>query len=290
LDVIGKVNTTTTATTPGLNLGTAIASGPTSAANGDIWITNAASPKLAYRIGGVNYYPAVANQFNTFSGGVAISGTTTTPQLQITQLGTGHALVVEDTTSPDAQSTVIDQSGNVGIGTSSPAGKIDCVTGSTGQPIYFRREDNGNQNVQIYNDSGGGYVAMGGSVAKEFSIKNLNAAAINVIAGSNGVYLANAATSWASLSDERTKDIIENITDASTKISSLRAVIGKYKTDSEGTRRSFLIAQDVQAVLPEAVDATNPDKLGLQYSDIIPLLVASIKELTQRVAALESSN
>jgi hypothetical protein len=179
--------------------------------------------------------------------------------------------------------------GNVGIGTTSPAGKIDCVTGSTGQPIYFRREDNGNQNIQIYHDAGGGYVAMGGTVAKELTIKNLNAAAINVIAGSNGVYLANAATSWASLSDERTKDIIENITDAATKVSSLRAVIGKYKTDSEGTRRSFLIAQDVQAVLPEAVDATNPDKLGLQYSDVIPLLVASIKELTQRVAALESN-
>jgi hypothetical protein len=190
--------------------------------------------------------------------------------------------------SSKTDAMMITESGNVGIGTTSPAGKIDCVTGSTGQPIYFRREDNGNQNVQIYNDSGGGYVAMGGSVGKEFTIKNLNALAINVIAGSNGVYLANAATSWASLSDERTKDIIENITDAATKVSSLRAVIGKYKTDSEGTRRSFLIAQDVQAVLPEAVDATNPDKLGLQYSDVIPLLVASIKELTQRVAALES--
>jgi hypothetical protein len=182
----------------------------------------------------------------------------------------------------------IDSSGNVGIGTTSPAGKIDCVIGSS-QPIYFRREDNGGQNVQIYHDAGGGYVAMGGTVAKDLTIKNLNAAAINVIAGSNGVYLASAATSWASLSDERTKDIIENIADAATKVSSLRAVIGKYKTDSEGTRRSFLIAQDVQAVLPEAVDATNPNKLGLQYSDIIPLLVASIKELTQRVAALESN-
>ena len=66
----------------------------------------------------------------------------------------------------------------------------------------------------------------------------------------------------------------------------LRSVIGKYKTDEEGTRRSFLIAQDVQAVLPEAIsttrvkdDETNTEYLGVSYTDVIPLLVASIKEL-----------
>ena len=60
----------------------------------------------------------------------------------------------------------------------------------------------------------------------------------------------------------------------------LRTVIGKYKTDEEGTRRSFLIAQDVQAVLPEAV-VEQEDEIGtlsLAYTDVIPLLTAAIKE------------
>jgi len=105
----------------------------------------------------------------------------------------------------------------------------------------------------------------------------------------NGVYLAsNAATSWTSNSDERNKDIIEPITNAANKVSSLRAVIGKYKKDVEGTRRSFLIAQDVQAVLPEAVDASVPENLGVQYTDVIPLLVAAIQELNAKVTALEA--
>ena len=100
----------------------------------------------------------------------------------------------------------------------------------------------------------------------------------------NGVYLSANATSWTSNSDERLKDIIEPITNAASKVSSLRAVIGKYKTDEEGTRRSFLIAQDVQAVLPEAVtESQSKDQeqsyLGVQYTDVIPLLVAAIKEL-----------
>jgi hypothetical protein len=97
--------------------------------------------------------------------------------------------------------------------------------------------------------------------------------------GTGGVYLGNGGTSWNSASDERIKDIIEPIENGLTKVASLRAVIGKYKTDEEGTRRSFLIAQDVETVLPEAINYSNPDELGLSYTDVIPLLVASIKEL-----------
>jgi hypothetical protein len=117
----------------------------------------------------------------------------------------------------------------------------------------------------------------------------------NVISNTNGVTLANGGTSWGSLSDERKKDIIEPIVDAATKVSSLRAVIGKYKTEEDGIRRAMLIAQDVQAVLPEAVVENKDGDLILQYTDTIPLLVAAIKEqqalittLTDRITALEA--
>jgi hypothetical protein len=107
--------------------------------------------------------------------------------------------------------------------------------------------------------------------------------------GGAGVYLnGTAATSWTSPSDERSKDIIEPIINAVVKVGSLRAVIGKFKSDKNNTRKPFLIAQDVQSVLPEAVDASNPDLLGVSYTDVIPLLVAAIKELTARVQTLEA--
>ena len=51
----------------------------------------------------------------------------------------------------------------------------------------------------------------------------------------------------------------------------------------------FRSAQDVQKVLPEAVDMTNNEKLGLSYTDVIPLLVAAIQELSAKVAALEGA-
>jgi hypothetical protein len=129
---------------------------------------------------------------------------------------------------------------------------------------------------------------------------------INVSAVSSGVQLTSGATSWAAISDERQKDIIEPITNGLTKVTSLRTVIGKYKIDADDRRRVFLIAQDVQAVLPEAVviedEGQETEKLLLSYTDVIPLLVASIKELkaindtqaetinalTARIVALEN--
>jgi hypothetical protein len=103
-----------------------------------------------------------------------------------------------------------------------------------------------------------------------------------------GQYQNYGSSSWTAISDERYKDIIEPIENATEKVASLRSVIGKLKTDPEGTRKSFLIAQDVQKVFPEAVDSNNPEKLGIAYTDIIPLLVASIKELKAELDATKA--
>jgi hypothetical protein len=102
-------------------------------------------------------------------------------------------------------------------------------------------------------------------------------------ASSAGVYVTNGGTSWTGTSDERLKTDLIPITNGLQKVNSLRSVTGRFKTDEEGISRSFLIAQDVQAVLPEAVNTLNDElgTLGLAYTDVIPLLVASIKELKQ---------
>jgi hypothetical protein len=106
--------------------------------------------------------------------------------------------------------------------------------------------------------------------------------------GGTGLYLTNGGTSWTSTSDERLKTDLQPIENAAQKISTLRAVTGRFKTDDENVSRAFLIAQDVQAVLPQAVDASDPEKLGVQYTDVIPLLVAAIKELKAEVDSLKS--
>jgi hypothetical protein len=235
----------------------------------------------------------------------------------------------------------IDTSGNVGIGTSSPASdaRLTLDNGGSGSvALMFRRSGSGEVDCAIQNDAalvfragtdsstvagiteraritsggdllvgtttgvgsgrqelivggnaGGTYIGLGRSGTNaaniqldsgdNLSIQNTASQPINVVATTNGVTLANGGTSWGAFSDERKKDIIEPITNAAEKVSSLRAVIGKYKTEEDGIRRSMLIAQDVQAVLPEAVVENNDGDLILHYTDTIPLLVAAIKEL-----------
>lgn len=113
---------------------------------------------------------------------------------------------------------------------------------------------------------------------------------------SGGVYLNGAsATAWTAVSDERLKENFEEITNAASKVSTLRAVIGNYTFDEEKIRRPFLIAQDLQAVLPEAVTSSVQSKeddteyLGVAYTEVIPLLVAAIKELKAEIDLLKGT-
>jgi hypothetical protein len=179
---------------------------------------------------------------------------------------------------------------------------VNTTAASTGTRFIINGDNAYDAGMTI--TAGGTAIANIGSYAQFISgsasnlvIKGYGPSYTAVITSTGGVALNSGATSWSALSDERYKDIIEPITNGVVKVNSLRAVIGKYKTDEEGKRRSFLIAQDVQAVLPEAVtEYTEEDgKLSLSYTDVIPLLVSAIQEqqalienLTTRLAALEN--
>ena len=103
-----------------------------------------------------------------------------------------------------------------------------------------------------------------------------------------GPFVNTGGTSWTTASDETLKDIIAPIENATSKLSGLRTVFGKYKTDHSDVRRIFLIAQDVQAVLPEAVNLDTNGKLGLNYQDLVPVLVAAIKEQQALITQLQA--
>lgn len=62
-------------------------------------------------------------------GALTVSGSDSGDLVRITQTGSGNALVVEDDTNPDSTPFVVDSSGYVGIGTSSPSRKLDVESG-----------------------------------------------------------------------------------------------------------------------------------------------------------------
>jgi hypothetical protein len=175
----------------------------------------------------------------------------------------------------------------------------NLLVGTTTNSQTSRSVIKGAQNALTLDNSGAQYTTMifaNNDAAKAYMFyDNTNSRLYVQTGGSGGVYLAATGIAWIAVSDERIKDIIEPIDNAAQKIANWRTVIGKYKSDKEGTRRSFLIAQDVLETFPEAVDTTNPDEYGLNYQDLIPVLVkamqeqqAAIETLTARLTALEN--
>lgn len=161
----------------------------------------------------------------------------------------------------------IDSSGNLLVGATNAYGTSSAgnthIAGGSSQQLFLRHTaatvgkywklgpDNGTNNMTVMNNSG------------------------------VGVYMTDGANTWSSTSDERLKTDLIPIENGLDKVNSLRSVTGRFKTDEEGVSRSFLIAQDVQAVLPEAVSMQDDElgTLGVAYTEVIPLLVSSIKEL-----------
>ena len=196
--------------------------------------------------GGDSYFGFGANKDNYFT-----TGTTSGIQVWRNSAGTEYMRI-------DTSGTLLCKGSN----TINSVASVVASFGGGGQTAAIQ--------VNSYNDA-----------SKQFVISNNNGnTSVYSGNGSAGVNLFQNGSSWSAFSDERIKDIIEPITDAASKVSTLRTVIGKYKTDDEGTRRPFLIAQDVQAVLPEAIKVSEDEigTLNLSYTDIIPLLVAAIKE------------
>ena len=294
-------------------------------------------------------------------------GTVNTTSLgNITNIASGNSSLTLQTGSTPTTALTIDTSQNVGIGTSSPSGRLavaatggaglivgqsnDNFYASTNHRFYdlsyanerARIDTSGNLLVgttsSLIGSTGGGSLTLGiggvgsnntGTLALNgSSAANYGATLFgysngsyswavgsysNIIGGGStstfitirnsgggGVYLnGSSATSWTAVSDETRKIIIEPITNAADKVATLRAVIGRLKSDEETVRRPYLIAQDVQNVLPEAVSEAVDEEgpvLGLSYTEVIPLLVAAIQEqqaiitsLTDRITALEGA-
>lgn len=103
----------------------------------------------------------------------------------------------------------------------------------------------------------------------------------------NGNAYADAG-SWVNSSDRNLKENIQDYTGGLQKVLQLQAVRFNYigQTDPH----LGFIAQDVQSVIPEVVSQIETPKgtrLGLAMPEMIAVLTNAIKELEQRIAALE---
>tara|TARA_R110002153_G_scaffold113806_1_gene256237 strand:- start:180 stop:857 length:678 start_codon:yes stop_codon:yes gene_type:complete len=96
-------------------------------------------------------------------------------------------------------------------------------------------------------------------------------------------------------SDERLKENIHIIDNASSKLDSIDGVYFNWKQKEE--KRVGVLAQQVQKVLPEVVSEDNKGYLNVDYGGLVPLLIETVKEqnskiedLNNRITLLENKN
>jgi hypothetical protein len=181
----------------------------------------------------------------------------------------------------------INSTGNVIIGGTGDTGNaaltLRPVNGATYAQLSIVANNTSGSNPGVYLECPG---VVGGGMYVD---RNTSTLRVWQAGSTNGVQLTNNATSWGSFSDERLKTDLVTIDNAINKLLSIRAVTGRYKTDKEGVSRSFIIAQDVQKVFPEAVDVLEDEigTLSLRYTDLVPILIKAIQELKAEIDELK---
>jgi hypothetical protein len=104
------------------------------------------------------------------------------------------------------------------------------------------------------------------------------------------IYTSASLTVYATTSDERLKENIENSDSAGELIDAIQ--VRKYDWKADGTHQRYgFVAQELVTVAPEAVSQPeDPEEMmGVDYSKLVPMLVKEIQSLRARVAQLEGN-
>jgi hypothetical protein len=90
------------------------------------------------------------------------------------------------------------------------------------------------------------------------------------------------------VSDLRLKENITPLTNAIEKVSALRGIYFNLKGESPDQREVGVIAQEVEAVLPEVVSEDAEGYKSVDYSKLTPLLIEAIKGQQAQIEALQA--
>jgi len=150
----------------------------------------------------------------------------------------------------------------------------------------------GINNVRNTNDSGGILIKNGDAAGTHYAVMFYSVG--NSAVGN--ITTSNTATTYNTSSDYRLKENVANLTGATARLNQLAPKRFNFIVDDTTTVDGFL-AHEVQDIVPEAITGTkdevdadgNPVYQGIDQSKLVPLLVATIKELEARITALENA-
>ena len=163
----------------------------------------------------------------------------------------------------DATRMLIDSSGNVLVGTTSAT-----AMGTTNTGVVLRDNDSS----YFARNSNGTIIAF-----------------FSGLGGAGSISLTGNTANYNTTSDERLKENIADSTDAGSKIDAIQ--IRQFDWKADGSHQDYgVIAQELVEVAPEAVHqpVDEEDKMGVDYSKLVPMLIKEVQSLRSRVAELEN--
>jgi len=219
-------------------------------------------------------------------------------------------------TAANARMT-IKSSGDVGIGTTAPAQLFEIsaatvnyarITGSTASGWEFRKTSGTDWRLESNSAGSLMFSRSLDDFATTTPVVDMNTTFFRP-STDNATQLGQSTFRWTTIyatngtintSDRRDKTAIQPINYGLSTVMQLQPVSYQWKdAPQQGTKLGF-IAQDVQGVVPEVVVdkevRENPDgsssivpaeRLGIYYSDLIPVLVKAIQEQQQQILLLE---
>jgi hypothetical protein len=218
--------------------------------------TNTAANNVA--IGRDAGFPTTTAKFNTIIGSLAGSAITT---------GGGNTLI-----GSGSGKTITTGTNNTIVG---------AYAGATTLTATVVLSD-GLGNIQLW--ATGSRVALSGS---------LSVGAIATSATVGRIDASNDIVAFSS-SDIRFKENIQPIKNALQKVNQISGNTFDWKSDPELTilhgfkgKDIGVIAQEIEAILPEIVTTRDSGYKGVKYEKLVPLLIEAIKELTDKVNNLE---
>jgi len=165
-------------------------------------------------------------------------------------------------------------------------------TGSAGVGFRGSQGEQGPQGPQGIQGTAAASVAVGNGFIAYGNGSGITGNSFLTTDGNGNLSASGDITAFAT-SDQRLKTNIEIIVDALDKVNRISGITFNWNENAEGkdlTRREAgVLAQQIQAILPEVVTERENGTLAVRYELLVPLLIEAIKELSTEVNKLKNS-